>query len=427
MQPRDVMRPYQTAARVWLTAAGVSLLLPSGVRLEWWVPLHLLLLGAVSVAISGAMQNFVAALTATGPAPPWMVWPQFGLTNAGAALVVAGRSSGLLGLVAVGGTAFLAGILLLGVIVWRARRRALHLRHRIPVAMYGGAVSCVVVGAAIGILLGSGAVHDWRTYLDLRGAHMVINVLGWVSLTVAGTLITLLPTVLRVRMPAWHGRLTAGLFVIGVGLIATGLALDATPLAVAGGAAYAGGVGGLLVMVRRVLSTPRRWPIPVSAKHLLFALGWFAAGTIWLVGALIRGATWFDGAADLLVVVFAGGWVLQTLLGAWQYLLPMIRPDHPDERRASLAAVEWGGTVQLVALNLGLVLLALAASRSGASVLATVGAALALVGAAMALIKAWAYPMLRRSTFLTRRSLPMWDPNVQLREAGREASHEPGR
>jgi nitrite reductase (NO-forming) len=423
MQPRDTMRLYQTAARVWLTAAGLSLLLPVAVRLEWWVPLHLVLLGAVSIAISGSIQNFVAALTAAGPAPPWMVWAQFGLTNAGAALVVAGRSSGLLPLVGVGGTAFLVGILLLGVIVLQARRRALHLRHRVPVAMYGGAVSCVVAGAAIGILLGTGAVHDGRTYLDLRSAHMVINVLGWVSLTIVGTLITLLPTVLRLRMPAWHGKLTAGLFVTGVGLIATGLALDVTPLAVAGGAAYAAGVGGLLVMVRRVLLTPRKWPVPLSAKHLLLALGWFAAGAVWLLVALIRGVQWFAGADDLFVVVFAGGWILQTLLGAWQYLLPMSRPGHPDERRASLAAVEWGGTVQLVAFNVGLVLLALAASRSGASGLATVGAALALVGAAMALIKAWAYPVLGRSTVLTRRSRPMWDPGVRPIEAGGEASH----
>jgi nitrite reductase (NO-forming) len=423
MQSRDAMRLYQLAARVWLTAAGLSLLLPPGARLEWWVPLHLVLLGAVSVAISGAMQNFVAALTATGPAPPWMVWAQFGLTNAGAALVVAGRSSGLLPLVGAGGTAFLAGILLLGLIVLRARRRALHLRHRIPVAMYGGAVSCVVVGAGIGILLGTGAVHDGRTYLDLRSAHMVINLLGWVSLTIAGTLITLLPTVLRVRMPAWHGKLTGGLFVTGVGVIAIGLAWDLTPLAVAGGVTFAAGVGGILLMVQRVISTPRRWPIPVSAKHLLLALGWFAAGTIWLVGALIRGASWFAGADDLFVVVFAGGWILQTLLGAWQYLLPMSRPGHPDQRRASLAAVEWGGTVQLVALNVGLVLLAIAASRTGASVLATVGAALAMVGATMALVKAWTYPILRRSTYMTRRSLPMWDPGVRPMEAGGEASH----
>ncbi|MDP9327427.1 MAG: hypothetical protein M3P10_04385 [Actinomycetota bacterium] len=162
--------------------------------------------------------------------------------------------------------------------------------------------------------------------------------------------------------------------------------------------------------------------MPVSAKHLLLALGWFAAGALWLPVALIRGAQWFAGADDLFVVVFAGGWILQTLLGAWQYLLPMSRPGHPDGRRASLAAVEWGGTVQLVALNMGLVLLALAASRSGASALATIGAALALVGATMALIKSWTYPILGRSTLLTRRSRPMWDPGARLAEARSDVS-----
>jgi len=164
--------------------------------------------------------------------------------------------------------------------------------------------------------------------------------------------------------------------------------------------------------------------MPVSAKHLLLALGWFAAGALWLLVALIRGAQWFAGADDFFVVVFAGGWILQTLLGAWQYLLPMTRPGHPDERRAWFAAMEWGGTAQLVALNMGLVLLAVAASRSGASVPATVGAALALVGATMALIKSWTYPILGRSTVLTRRSRPIWDLGARPGEPRSDVSDE---
>ena len=276
--------------------------------------------------------------------------------------------------------------------------------------MYACAVACVLVGAAIGILLGIGVVSDPRTRLDLRSAHMVINVLGWVSLTIAGTLITLLPTVLRVRMPAWHGEVTAALFVFGVGMTAGGLALGLAPLAVVGAAAFVTGVVGLLAMVRRVLSTPRNWPVPVSAKHLLLATGWFAIGAVWLPVALIRGPQWFAGADDLFVIVFVGGWILQTLLGAWQYLLPVTRPGHPDERRGWLAAMEWGSTAQLVALNFGLVLLAVAASRSGASDVATIGAAFALVGATMALIKSWAYPILGRSSAFTQRSRPVWDP-----------------
>ncbi len=422
MRPRDAMRLYQTAARVWLTAAGLSLLLPGTVRLGWWVPLHLMLVGAVSVAISGAMQNFVAALTGTAAGPTRLVWAQFALTNAGAALLVAGRSSGHPALVGVGGTAYLAGIALLGLIVLRARRRTLHLRHRIPVAMYEAAVASVLAGGTIGILLGTGAVHGADAWRDLRGAHLVLNVLGWVSLTIAGTLITLLPTVLRVRMPAWRGGLTAWLFVVGVGLMATGVALGLTPLAVAGAGAFAAAVAGLLSMVGRVVSTPRAWPVPLTAKHLLLALAWFAAGTVWLVVALGRGLSWFAGAHDVFVVIFAGGWILQILLGAWLYLLPMTRPGHPETRRSVLAAMEWGGTIQLAAFNAGMVLLAVAASRSGASALATAGAALALAGAGLALVKAWTHPMLGRSATLTRRGRPVWDPGAGIDPGRGEAS-----
>jgi nitrite reductase (NO-forming) len=371
-----------------------------------------LLLGAVSVAISGAMQNFVAALTATGPTPPGPMWAQFCLTNAGAALIVVGRSEGIEPAVGVGGTAFLLGIGLLGAIVLRARRRALHLRHRVPLGMYEAAILCVLAGGAIGIALGTGAVGA-ASYLDLRNVHMVLNVLGWVSLTITGTLVTLLPTVLRVRMPAWSGRPTRWLFVAGVAVIATGLALGSTPVAATGGVVFVCAVAGLLTMVRRAISIARTWPVPTSARHLFIALAWFAAGAVWLAMALFRGVEWFAGAIDEFVLIFAGGWILQVLLGAWLFLLPMSRPGHPDQRRAELAAMKWGGTLQLAALNAGLAMLAIAASIDGASALAAAGATLALVGSGLALVKAWAFPILGRSAALTHRGRRVWDPGAR--------------
>ncbi len=56
MRPRAITAWYQIAARVWLTLAGLSLLLPAGRRVGIWLPLHLALAGAVATAISGAMQ-----------------------------------------------------------------------------------------------------------------------------------------------------------------------------------------------------------------------------------------------------------------------------------------------------------------------------------------------------------------------------------
>ncbi len=410
MRPRQVMGMYQTLARVWLTAAGLSLLLPASTRLGWWVPLHLALLGAVSVAISGAMQNFVAALTSSPPTPPGVVWAQLVLVNAGAALIVAGRAAGIEPLIGAGGTAFLAATLLLGWTVLHARRRSLHLRHPVPVAMYEAAVLCVLAGGAIGIALATGGVHYAKSLVDLRSAHMTLNVLGWVSLTIAGTLITLLPTVLRVRMPAWSGVSTRWLLTGGVVVSATGMALGSGPIAAGGAVAFACGGAGLFVMVRRAAASRRMWPVPLSAKHLLFALAWFAAGSVWFAAALVHGVDWFAGATNVFVLVFVCGWILQTLLGAWLYLLPMSRPGHPGERRAQLAAIEWGGAVELVALNGGVAMLAVAAALRGASGVAAAGAVLALAGAGLALVKAWAFPALGRVPALARRGRAVWDP-----------------
>ncbi|HXF71058.1 MAG TPA: hypothetical protein VNO79_00420 [Actinomycetota bacterium] len=357
------------------------------------------------------MQTFVAALTATPPPPSWMTWSQFGLVSVGAALVVAGRMVEVPQLVAVGGSAFLGGALLLGWIVLRARRQALHLRHRLPVALYLAAVVFLLGGGTIGTLLGAGVVAGER-WLGLRAAHIVLNVLGWASVTIAATLVTLLPTVLRVRMPRWPGRLTEWLLPAGVGLAALGLAWAVTPVAVAGGLVYLAGVAGLLEMVRRVMSAPRRWPVPIAGRHLLLALLWFVGGVGWTVVGLSYGAAWLATGRDLFLVTLGGGWVLQTLLGAWLYLLPAGRRAHPEKRRRLLSAVEWGGWVQLGALNAGLALLALGTAGVVPPLLATLGAVAALFGGGLALAKAWVHPLLAETDFFTRHGRPTWDPDA---------------
>ncbi len=45
MRPRTTARLYSIAARGWMTAAGLALLLPARDRLSIWLPLHLALAG----------------------------------------------------------------------------------------------------------------------------------------------------------------------------------------------------------------------------------------------------------------------------------------------------------------------------------------------------------------------------------------------
>ena len=134
--------------------------------------------------------------------------------------------------------------------------------------------------------MGSGQLHDPATYEATLHAHMTINVLGWVSLTIVGSLITLLPSTLRVRMPVWHGAWTAGFLAAGVVMLATGLAFDVSPVVALGGSCELAGAVGVAWMVSKVLRTGRRQAAPVSALHLVAGVCWFLIGSLALaVGA----------------------------------------------------------------------------------------------------------------------------------------------
>jgi len=402
------MRLYQTAARAWLTSAVASLLLPASWRLGLWLPLHLALAGAASVAIGGAMQTFASALTATpGPGRSWVL-AQLGLANAGAAAIAVGHPAGWTGLVAAGGGSFVAASVLLSAFVWRARRRSLHRRHRSVTALYLISTLFVAVGGGIGALIGSGAGSDVGGWLALRRAHMTLNVLGWVSLTIVATLVTLLPTVLRVRMPAWRGSLVGGSLAAGVAAMATGFALRIDALAAAGAVTYAAAALAMATFAIRVMRIPRRWTPPVAARHLLCALAWFVAGSVVLAAAVVRGPASFDAFGDVFLVIFVGGWIVQTLLGAWSYLLPMTSPGHPDDRRATLAAIEVGGRLKVLSMNGGLVLMAFAAAGWLPQVPSRLGVGLALAGGAVALAKVWALGRLARLPVDAERARRVW-------------------
>jgi nitrite reductase (NO-forming) len=402
---RSTLRTYQTAARIWLTAALAALLLPQEVRLGVWLPLHLALAGAVSVAIAGAMQNFALTLSAAPDAAAGIVWTQFASANLGALFIAIGYPTETGWLVGLGGGLFVLATGILGWLVTRARRVGLNRRHALPFAMYGAAIVAVLAGGLLGAVIGSRVVDDPQVWLELRRVHLTLNVLGWASLTIAGTLVTFLPTVLRIRMPVWHGATTGTLLVVGVAAAAVGLGFDLRSAAIAGALAYALGALGLAWMATKAFRMPRSWPVPVAAKHLVCGLGWFVVGALvlpWMLGDELVGSR------EPFLAMFVCGWVLQTLLGAWQYLLPMARPGHPDERRAWLAAIEVGGTAQVVALNVGVALLALGGAGVLPASAARAGAILALAGAIVALGKAWAFPELGRVPALVRRHGGTW-------------------
>jgi nitrite reductase (NO-forming) len=408
MRPRTTTLWYQTASRAWLTLAALSVLLPADERLGIWLPLHLTLAGAASVAIAGAAQNFTFTLTATGSPPERWVWAQFATMNAGVALIALGRPLTLAAMVAAGGMSFVAGASIQLGFIRRAIRKALHERHRLPVRMYGLATAFVIVGGTFGAAMGSGAVHDAGTYAAIVHAHLTINVLGWVSLTIVATLVTLLPSILRVRMPSWHGAWTAGLLAGGTGALALGLAFRTTVIAAVGGLCELSGALGVVWMVSKVLRAPRRWRAPVSALHLVAGVIWFTIGSMALSISTLRGVAGFDEFLPDFLTIFVGGWIVQVLLGAWAFLLPMGRPGHPDVRRAGLVAIEFAAWAQLAALNAGIALLAASEAGWMGPTAGWVGIRLALLGGTIALLKAWGFPALAAARLSDPRGEAVW-------------------
>lgn len=344
----DVARLAQILARLFVVAAAVSLLAPADVRLGAWLPLHLALAGGASCAIAGAMPDFAAALVA-GRVPRW-VWVPLAAFAVGAIAIAIGRPASFTWLVATGGTIFaLGGLVLFAVIEW-IRRHALNRRHTSVVRAYEAAALAPVVGGALGALLGTGILTSaWQ--VQIRSAHAVLQLFGFLALTIAATDVLLVPTVLRTRAAPWRPGRTLAAIAVGVAIAILGLAFDLPVVVVLGAAALTIGTIGVLAFAVR---TTQPWPPNAERGAGAFLL----ASVVWLVLAAVALAVlaFTDDVADRIGVLVAAvgvGVVVQALLGAWSYLLPMRAVGGPEVHRQLLARASSGSFAQTLAFDLG--------------------------------------------------------------------------
>ena len=185
----------------------------------------LLLLGAVGNAIVTWTWHFTGALVrrpATARDTQHQVVRQI-LLNLGVLGVTAGVVGGQL-------RATVAGAAVVGcVLAWHGAalalraRGALSNRFRRTVTYYTAACLLLPVGAALGALLAGGRTDEWQSRLVL--AHLALNLLGFVGLTILGTLVTLWPTMLRTALEEGSERTFAAvlpLLLLAVALTVTG-------------------------------------------------------------------------------------------------------------------------------------------------------------------------------------------------------------
>lgn len=325
-----------------------------------WLLIHVFLLGAVSTAILIWSEHFTVALLRARTPDQRGSLTRLALLNAATIAILYGAAAGPWQLAAAG-----AGVAV-AVVLWHAYALISLVRHALPgrfghvIGWYVGAALALAVGGVLGGLLaahvGHGELHE-----RLHAAHAQVNLLGWIGLTVLGTLFTLWPTVLRTRMSERTRRASRA----GLPLVAAGLAVAVAGLvagwrwvALAGLVAYAAGT--LTALVPLAEATRRRRPHTGAAWMLGASVVWFeVALAADLVIVATRPAGEVAAAMEPLLPLVLAGFVAQVLLGSLLHLLPAVLGGGPARFKENAALLERGWVARLAALNLGVPLLAL--------------------------------------------------------------------
>jgi nitrite reductase (NO-forming) len=341
---------------LWLVLAVLVALAHPWVPDAVWLLTHLVLLGALTHSAMVWSTHFAATILKSPPTidDRRVQSRRLLLLLAGTTMVVVGVPATWWPLTVVGAVTVSTAVGWHAVQLVRRLRRALPGRFRVTVRFYVAAAACLPVGATFGVLLARQPADPWHG--RLLAAHVATMALGWLGLTMTGTLVTLWPTMLRTRMDDRAERLARqSLPVFLVALVV----IDATALAGLAVGTAAGIVLWLAALVwwGRALAAPlrRRPPRELGPASVGLALLWLAGG---LVAAAVTVATrGVDDLGDLagrIAAVIAAGFGLQLLTGALSHLVPSVLGGGPSVVRAGQRWLEKGAVARLTLVNGGL-------------------------------------------------------------------------
>lgn len=338
------VRPTLLLAAAFAVASPMAAALPH--RTGRWLPLHLFLVGALLLAISGATQLFAVTWAAGPPAPRRLVAAQRLLLAAGAAGLAAGRELDVPGgLLAVPGLAVAAALALLAVALEGIVGNAVQRRFDASLRWYRAALAAGGIGVLLGVVVATGALPADST-ARVGDAHAVLNLLGLVGLVVAGTLPFFVATQAKMRMSP---RARTGLQDRVRRIMVTALAASAAA-ALAGRpeiagvalAGYAAGQMGLILVLPRPGGRQLRWAGP-RLLHLTSGLLWWTGSVLAMAWSLLRGGPALPAPALLALAV--GGYA-QILAASLAYLGPVLRGGGHERLAAGFAVTaSWWGLV----------------------------------------------------------------------------------
>lgn len=383
-----------TLAACFLAAALLTIALPPGTRHGWWLPLHLALAGGASTAIAGVMPFFVAAFAAAQPGAPWLRGAAVGAIALGAAGVALGVTIVAGGWLApVSGLVFIGGIVLTAAATVQPVAGSLGPSRGVVTRAYLAALVAVIIGASFATLQLAGWEPVVGAWARLRPVHAWLNLIGFVSLVIATTLLHFFPTVVGARI-AQHpsARLTITGIGGGAAVVAAGYLIESGLLVRLGATVCLVGAAALMVYAERIWRTRARWTTDlewhrVAIFGLVSAIGWFGVGIL-----ILAGRAWAFGAAPggwSIEVVFSplvAGWIGLGILASATHLVPAVGPgDHAAHARQR-AILGRGSSARLAAADCGIAALAIGIPL-GLGLVTTVGAVLlALAFAATAML-----------------------------------------
>ncbi len=323
-----------------------------------WLTVHLFLLGAVTNAIITWSDHFVSALLWARSQDRRRQMTIVTLLNIGIVGVLISVSRDIQWLVIASAALIVAVISFylrgIGTLV----KKSLNKRFKGVIAFYQFAALFVIVGIVLGVVdAPKNDTDQWQPRLTL--AHLHANLLGWVGLTIIGTLVTLWPTVLRTQMdPGAVEKAKLGLKFLAIGTVGViiGSVVSHPWLSVASLVFYLAGL--IIALVPAALLLRRRIPDRSSAWMMF-------TGAVGLVALLVADILAFlilsspekilSAIETHLILVFTL-WLLPVLLGALTYLLPVVLGRGPASNRQLEAILNLGWKWRLPLLPLSSVL-----------------------------------------------------------------------
>ncbi|GAA4283995.1 multicopper oxidase domain-containing protein [Brevibacterium daeguense] len=341
---------------LWALAAVIAVIVHRFVPQPRWLMVHTLALGMAPNAIIVWSSYFADALLRTRRTAHRREALTLIVLNLGIVAVFAGMLTDLTPLTVTGGLLVAAAALIHGVGLWLQARGALASRFAVTVRYYITAALCLPAGGWLGVEM---ARADEANTERLLLAHLALNLLGFVGLTVAGTLVSLWPTMLRTKIVPGAERAAAQawwLLVIGVLLSAAAAAFGFTWLVAAGVLLYLAGLSVLsAALVREARVRP---PEHFASWSVGFGMLWWIGCLVALVLILVSTESMPEAVTGVrnLTTPFIVGFLAQVLIGALSYLIPVVLGGGPNVSRRTSAVLDSGRWVRLVLVNGGGVL-----------------------------------------------------------------------